>query len=131
MPSLIKRVKSIFKSNSKKDASKQKSSSSLTPVAEAAPKIETTVPTVSTPKATSPAHPKNDHEKHTLAALLKSDAQLAASGLANSPYAKPASNERVQAAKSGLEAKGFKVHLVQNKGEAFETLKSLIPKGAS
>ncbi|KAF9977068.1 hypothetical protein BGZ73_007040 [Actinomortierella ambigua] len=77
------------------------------------------------------AHPKNEHEKHTLAALLKSDKQLAASGLADSPYAKAASEERVQAAKAGLEAKGHKVHLVQNKDEAFSTLKSLIPKGAS
>ncbi|KAF9164677.1 hypothetical protein DFQ26_001162 [Actinomortierella ambigua] len=77
------------------------------------------------------AHPKNEHEKHTFAALLKSDEQLAASGLANSPYAKPASEERVQAAKAGLEAKGFKVHLAQDKTEAFNTLKSLIPKGAS
>ncbi|KAF9164679.1 hypothetical protein DFQ26_001164 [Actinomortierella ambigua] len=132
MPSLLKRVKSIFKS--KKDL-KQKpaaSASTLAPVAEAAPVSKAPVVSATAPQIEAPAtHPKNGHEKHTLAALLKSDEQLAASGLANSPYAKPASEERVQAAKAGLEAKGFKVHLAQNKTEAFNTLKSLIPKGAS
>ncbi|KAF9184240.1 hypothetical protein BGZ51_003485, partial [Haplosporangium sp. Z 767] len=33
--------------------------------------------------------------------------------------------------KAGLEANGFKVHLVYSRGEAFETLKSLIPAGVS
>ncbi|KAG0224013.1 hypothetical protein BGW42_005416, partial [Actinomortierella wolfii] len=96
MPSLIKCVKSIFKSNSKKDARKQSqplaTSSAHTTTTTTAP-APAPVVTV-TQKSVAPAHPKNGHEKHTLAALLKSDAQLAASGLADSPYAKPASNER-------------------------------------
>ncbi|KAF8930266.1 prespore-specific protein [Dissophora ornata] len=75
------------------------------------------------------AHPENTHVTHTFAALAKSDAQLAP--LADSPYTKAASDERVAAAKAGLEASGFKVHVVNTKGEAFETLKSLIPAGAS
>ncbi|KAG0208287.1 hypothetical protein BGX28_000679 [Mortierella sp. GBA30] len=77
----------------------------------------------------APFHPENNQANHTFAALVKSDAQLAP--LADHHYTKPASAERVAAAKAGLEATGFKVHLVQNRGEAFEKLKSLIPAGAS
>ncbi|KAF9964543.1 hypothetical protein BGZ73_001840, partial [Actinomortierella ambigua] len=112
MPSLIKRVKLMFKSGSK-DSIQQKHTAaapSPSPVARSAPAARP-APTVSvTQKPVAPSHPKNEHGKHTLAALLQSDAQLAASGLAHSPYAKPASRERFQAAKAGLEAKGFKVH---------------------
>ncbi|KAF9175461.1 hypothetical protein BGX21_007564 [Mortierella sp. AD011] len=76
-----------------------------------------------------PSHPENTHVNHTFAALAKSDAQLAP--LADHPYTKAASEERVEAAKASLEASGFKVHVVSSRDEAFETLKSLIPAGAS
>ncbi|KAG0032852.1 hypothetical protein BGZ82_006355 [Podila clonocystis] len=75
------------------------------------------------------SHPENDHPEHTFAALAKSDAQLA--HFANSPYTKPASPERIATAKAGLEKNGFKVHVVKDRGQAFETLKCLIPAGAS
>ncbi|KAF9181191.1 hypothetical protein BGZ50_005659 [Haplosporangium sp. Z 11] len=75
------------------------------------------------------AHPENNRPTHTFAALAKSDAQLAA--LADHHYSKAASPERVAAAKAGLEANGFKTHVVENRGEAFELLKTLIPAGAS
>ncbi|KAG0325236.1 hypothetical protein BG000_001881 [Podila horticola] len=67
--------------------------------------------------------------KHTFAALAKSDAQLAR--FSHSLYAKPVSPERIAAARAGLKKNGFKVYVVKNRGEAFETLKSLIPAGAS
>ncbi|KAG0046647.1 hypothetical protein BGZ83_008203 [Gryganskiella cystojenkinii] len=76
-----------------------------------------------------PSHPENTHVNHTFAALVKSDAQLAA--LADHKYTKATSAEQVASAKAGLEANGFKVHVAADKGEAFETLKSLIPAGAS
>ncbi|KAG9065248.1 hypothetical protein KI688_002571 [Linnemannia hyalina] len=75
------------------------------------------------------AHPENTHVTHTFAALAKSDAQLAA--LADHHYSKAVSAERVEAAKAGLEKAGFKVHVVENRGEAFNTIKNLIPAGAS
>ncbi|KAG0263195.1 hypothetical protein DFQ27_001881 [Actinomortierella ambigua] len=154
MPSLISRVKNIFKSNSKDHVSQTNAAHTAAsaptrsapapapapaprpaarPAAPAAPvAAAAAIPAVTVTQTRAAAtHPKNEHEKHTRAALLKSDAQLAASGLANSPYSQPASQERFQTAKAGLEAKGFKVHVAQNKSEAFNTLKSLIPKGAS
>ncbi|KAF8946504.1 hypothetical protein BGZ47_000375 [Haplosporangium gracile] len=75
------------------------------------------------------AHPENTHVSHTFAALAKSDAQLAP--LADHHYSKAVSAERVEAAKAGLEKSGFKVHVVENRGEAFNTIKNLIPAGAS
>ncbi|KAF9905753.1 hypothetical protein EC991_001356 [Linnemannia zychae] len=75
------------------------------------------------------AHPENTHITHTFAALAKSDAQLAP--LADHHYSKAVSAERVEAAKAGLEKAGFKVHVVENRGEAFHTIKNLIPAGAS
>ncbi|KAF9366002.1 hypothetical protein BGX34_006887 [Mortierella sp. NVP85] len=74
-------------------------------------------------------HPENTHVNHTFAALVKADAQLAP--LADHRYAKAASDEQINAAKAGLEGSGFKVHLVNDRSEAFNTLKSLIPNGAS
>ncbi|KAI1318442.1 hypothetical protein EDD11_006526 [Mortierella claussenii] len=74
-------------------------------------------------------HPENTHTSHTFAALVKSDAQLAS--FADHIYSKAVNEERVAAAQTGLEASGFKVHLVATRAEAFETLKSLIPAGAS
>ncbi|KAF9276653.1 hypothetical protein BGZ68_009868 [Mortierella alpina] len=75
------------------------------------------------------SRPENTHVNHTFAALVKSDAQLAA--FADHPYSKAASAERVAAAKAGLVKAGFKVHEVENRDEAFEKVKSLIPAGAS
>ncbi|KAG0346090.1 hypothetical protein BG005_000941 [Podila minutissima] len=75
------------------------------------------------------SHPENDHPEHAFSALAKSDAQLAR--FVNSPYTKPASPERIAAAKAGLEKNGFKVYVVKDRGQAFETLTSLIPVGAS
>ncbi|KAG0080738.1 hypothetical protein BGZ93_002600 [Podila epicladia] len=43
----------------------------------------------------------------------------------------PASPERIAAAKAGLEKNGFIVHVVKDRGQAFETLTSLIPAGES
>ncbi|KAF9939201.1 hypothetical protein BGZ67_009782 [Mortierella alpina] len=75
------------------------------------------------------AHPENTHLNHTFAALAKADAQL--TPLAEHQYTKPVSADRVAAAKAGLEANGFKVHVVESRGEAFQTIKSLIPAGSS
>ncbi|KAG0228849.1 hypothetical protein B0O80DRAFT_427535 [Mortierella sp. GBAus27b] len=75
------------------------------------------------------AHPENTHVNHTFAALAKSDAQLAA--LADHHYTKAASEEQIAAAKAGLETSGFKVHLVNDRTEAFYKLKELIPAGKS
>lgn len=75
------------------------------------------------------SHPENDHPEHTFAALAKSDAQLAR--FSHSLYAKPVSPERIVAARAGLEKNGFQVYVVKNRGKAFETLKSLVPAGAS
>ncbi|KAF9431364.1 hypothetical protein BGZ76_000411 [Entomortierella beljakovae] len=131
MPSIIKSIKNIFKSNSK--ASKKTVAVAAKP--EAATKVATpTEPVVTganTSVATSsaPSHPENTHVNHTFEALVKADAQLAT--LAGNHYSKPASAERVTKAKDALEANGFKVHLVDSRGEAFETLKNLIPTGAS
>ncbi|GJJ68207.1 hypothetical protein EMPS_00553 [Entomortierella parvispora] len=79
----------------------------------------------------APAYPENTNIKHTYEAIIKSDAQLVAGNFEGHKYSKPASPERIAAAKAGLEANGFKVHIANGKGEAFATLKSLIPAGAS
>ncbi|KAG0196843.1 hypothetical protein BGX28_009695 [Mortierella sp. GBA30] len=75
------------------------------------------------------SHPENTHVNHTFTALVKSDSQLAA--FVDHTYSKPVSADRVAATKAGLEANGFKVHVVEGRGQAFETLKSLIPAGSS
>ncbi|KAG0293115.1 hypothetical protein BGZ97_005415, partial [Linnemannia gamsii] len=51
--------------------------------------------------------------------------------LKDGEYSKAASPERFESARAALESKGFKVTVAQNKDEAFETLKTLIPEGAS
>ncbi|KAF9903221.1 hypothetical protein BX616_001691 [Lobosporangium transversale] len=130
MPSLIKKIKNAFKPDTKKSSTKKAiaPTSAAVTTAVTAP-IATVVAstTAQTPRALS--HPENTHVNHTFAALVKSDAQLAA--LADHHYTKPANAECVDAAKAALEANGFKVHLVNSCGEAFETLKGLIPAGAS
>jgi len=130
MPSLIKQIKNIFKSNKKTKTPAAKpaaaASAKAAPVKAAAP-IAAAV--AAAPTKAEPSHPENTHANHTLAALFKSDAQLAP--LANHKYTKVVSAERVEAAKAGLEKAGFKVHLANSRGEAFETVKNLIPAGAS
>ena len=46
-------------------------------------------------------------------------------------YSKPASDDVVEKTRKALEAKTHKVTVVNNKAEALETLKNLVPKGAS
>ncbi|KAG0363807.1 hypothetical protein BC939DRAFT_498398 [Gamsiella multidivaricata] len=123
MPSLFKQIKKIFRSDSKKGMTK-----SVTAV----PTASATVPAVAIASSAAAAvstHPENTHTNHTFAALVKSDAQLAS--LADHHYTKAVGAERVDVAKAALEANGFKVHVVNSRGEAFETLKGLIPSGAS
>ncbi|KAG0287419.1 hypothetical protein BGZ96_008655 [Linnemannia gamsii] len=127
MPSLLKQIKKIFKSKKTASPAASKPAVAAAPVAAAA----AVAPVLKTPiaKVSEPAHPENTHTSHTFAALAKSDAQLAP--FVNHKYTKVVSAERVEAAKAGLEKSGFKVHLVNSRGEAFETIKNLIPAGAS
>ncbi|KAG0204498.1 hypothetical protein BGX28_003592 [Mortierella sp. GBA30] len=134
MPSLIKQIKNLFKSDSKKAKKALPTAPSTSNVKATAPApavaaVASTAPVLAAIKTSTPSHPENPHVNHTFAALVKSDSQLAA--LANHQYTKPVSAERLTAAKASLEANGFKVHVVENRGEAFETLKSLIPAGSS
>lgn len=71
------------------------------------------------------SHPENTNLAETFAGLTTSDAKVA--HLAGDHFSKPASAERVSAAKAGLEKNGFKVHVVNTRADAFETLKHLIP----
>ncbi|KAF9313996.1 hypothetical protein BG003_004596 [Podila horticola] len=75
------------------------------------------------------SHPENTNLAETFAVLSKSDAKV--NHLFGNHFSKPASAERVNAAKAGLEKTGFKVHVVNTRADAFETLKQLIPAGAS
>ncbi|KAI1295970.1 hypothetical protein EDD11_007671 [Mortierella claussenii] len=139
MPSILKQIKNIFKSNSKNSAKKGAAAgaaSSKSATAAPVPAVATSATPVATATATTtahtsatPSHPENTHVNHTFTALVKSDAQLAA--LADHHYTKPVSAERVNLTTAALEANGFKVHVVNSRGEAFETLKSLIPAGSS
>ncbi|KAG0046649.1 hypothetical protein BGZ83_008205 [Gryganskiella cystojenkinii] len=138
MPSLIKSIKKIFRSDSKKSkktVAAPASAPAATKIVAAAPTaaVATVAPVAPVLDAVevsaTPSHPENTHANHTFEALLKSDAQLAA--LAGHKYTKVVSAERVAAAKAGLEANGFKVTVASSRGEAFETLKSLIPAGSS
>ncbi|KAF9112245.1 hypothetical protein BGX27_003754, partial [Mortierella sp. AM989] len=79
--------------------------------------------------SSTPSHSESYHSSRTFDALAKSDTQLAA--LSGHYYSKTVSAEPVNTTKTALEANSFKVHLVNSRGEAFETLKSLIPSGAS
>ncbi|KAF8941270.1 prespore-specific protein [Dissophora ornata] len=73
--------------------------------------------------------PENTNLAETFAELTKSDKEI--TSLTSSHFAKAASAERVNAAKAGLEANGFKVHLVNTRHDAFEAIKNLIPAGTS
>ncbi|KAF9942409.1 hypothetical protein BGZ67_001765 [Mortierella alpina] len=129
MPSLIKQIKNLFKSDSKKSAKKVASTAKPAASVAATAAAPSAAPVLAAIKTSTASHPENTHTNHTFAALVKSDTQLAA--LAGHHYSKPASADRVAAAKAGLEANGFKVHVVESRGAAFDTLKSLIPSGAS
>ncbi|KAG0335408.1 hypothetical protein BG004_008465 [Podila humilis] len=132
MPSIIKTIKKIFKSDSK--SSKKTVAAPITPAKVAAKETTAAAPVAAVAVAavaapTAPSHPENTHVNHTFAALAKADSQLAS--LAEHKYTKAASSERVATTKAGLEANGFKVHLVKSRGEAFETIKNLIPAGVT
>ncbi|KAI1320012.1 hypothetical protein EDD11_002343 [Mortierella claussenii] len=73
--------------------------------------------------------PENTFAATTFEALVNKDAQIA--HFKDGHYSKAASPERFNAAKAGLEAKGFKVTVAENKDDAYEKLKGLIPNGAS
>jgi len=70
-------------------------------------------------------HPENTNPAETFAALTKSDPKVA--HLVGNHFSKPASAERVNAAKAGLEKNGFKVYVVNTRDDAFETIKTMIP----
>jgi hypothetical protein len=69
--------------------------------------------------------PKSTFEDVTFESLVKTDDQLKA--LQNSQYRQPASDARIATAKAALEKRGFKVHVVKDRAEAFDKVKSLIP----
>ncbi|KAF8943235.1 hypothetical protein BGZ47_005659 [Haplosporangium gracile] len=73
--------------------------------------------------------PQNTNLAETFAELTKTDDKV--TSLANSHFSKPASAERLNAAKAGLEKNGFKVHVVNTRADAFEALKNLIPAGVT
>ncbi|KAG0255730.1 hypothetical protein DFQ27_006099 [Actinomortierella ambigua] len=73
--------------------------------------------------------PNNSFANHTLAAFVAKDDKV--KHLTDHPLTKAASEERINIAKAGIEAKGHKVHVVADKDAAFELVKSLIPDGAS
>ncbi|KAF9174326.1 hypothetical protein BGX21_005633 [Mortierella sp. AD011] len=73
--------------------------------------------------------PQNTNLKETHAELTKNDEKV--QSLASSHYSKPASAERINAAKAALEANGFKVYVVNTRADAFEAVKNLIPTGKS
>ncbi|KAF8944965.1 hypothetical protein BGZ52_010140, partial [Haplosporangium bisporale] len=62
----------------------------------------------------------------TFDALAKEDD--AVSHLQNSAYSRPASDDRIAKAKAAMEAKGFVVHVVNDKDEAFNKTLELIPE---
>ncbi|KAF9583112.1 hypothetical protein BGW38_010217 [Lunasporangiospora selenospora] len=73
--------------------------------------------------------PKSTFDDVTYDSLLQADPALAP--CKGSPYRNAASDERIERARQGLESKGFKTHVVSDRDEAFDKVKSLIPAGAS
>ncbi|KAK3846858.1 MAG: hypothetical protein J3R72DRAFT_471165 [Linnemannia gamsii] len=73
--------------------------------------------------------PKSTFEDVTWKSFLTYEPELNA--LAGSKYRHLASDEAVERTKNSLEARGFKVHVVANKDEAFQKVVSLIPAGSS
>ncbi|KAF9112238.1 hypothetical protein BGX27_003747 [Mortierella sp. AM989] len=124
IPNIPSILKSIFKSDSKRSTKNSAVAPTVTEAEVTAVKASDV-----TQVSSAPSHPKSDYSSHTFDALVKSDTQLAA--LSGHPYSKTISVEPVHTTKTALEANGFKVHLVNSQGEAFETLKSSILGGAS
>ncbi|KAF9121901.1 hypothetical protein BGW39_010171 [Mortierella sp. 14UC] len=91
------------------------------------------LPTMSANLSTSaPAaieRPKSTFEEVTWKAFLTHEPEL--NSLADSKYRHLPSDETVEKTKKALEARGFKVHVVANKDEAFQKVVSLIPAGSS
>ncbi|KAG0046648.1 hypothetical protein BGZ83_008204 [Gryganskiella cystojenkinii] len=79
--------------------------------------------------SSSQSRPKSTFEDVTFDSLAQSDSQL--SPLKDSHYRRPASDARIAKTKAALEKKGFKVHVVEDRAQAFDKVKSLIPNGAS
>ncbi|KAG0318256.1 hypothetical protein BGZ99_005803 [Dissophora globulifera] len=73
--------------------------------------------------------PANTHVNITFEALVNVDEQIA--HLKDGAYSKAASPERFETTRAALEAKGFKVTVAEDKDDAFEKLRSLIPAGVS
>jgi len=70
--------------------------------------------------------PESTFSHVTFDVLTKEDA--AVSHLQNSAYTRPASDDRIANAKAAMEAKGFVVHVVKDKDEAFNKTLELIPE---
>ncbi|KAF9363769.1 hypothetical protein BGX34_003376 [Mortierella sp. NVP85] len=75
------------------------------------------------------SRPENTFAHTNFHALVETDKQIA--HLKDGAYSKPVSAERFNIAKAGLESKGFKVTVAEDKDDAFEKLKTLIPEGAT
>ncbi|KAF8946505.1 hypothetical protein BGZ47_000376 [Haplosporangium gracile] len=73
--------------------------------------------------------PTSTFEEVTWKAFLTHEPELNA--LADSKYRHLASEDTVEKTKKALEARGFKVHVVNNKDEAFQKVVSLIPAGST
>jgi hypothetical protein len=75
------------------------------------------------------SRPENTFAHTNFHALVETDKQIA--HLKDGAYSKPVSAERFNIAKAGLESKGFKVTVAEDKDDAFEKLKTLIPDVSS
>ncbi|KAF9905754.1 hypothetical protein EC991_001357 [Linnemannia zychae] len=73
--------------------------------------------------------PKSTFENDTWESFLTHEPELKVH--ANSKYRHLPSDETVEKTKKALEARGFHVHVVANKDEAFKKVVSLIPAGSS
>ncbi|KAG0335407.1 hypothetical protein BG004_008464 [Podila humilis] len=72
--------------------------------------------------------PSSTFDNVSFDALTKEDA--AVSHLRDSAYTKPASDEKIDKAKAAMEAKGFIVHVVNDRDAAFHKVLELIPETA-
>ncbi|KAF9932943.1 hypothetical protein FBU30_006929 [Linnemannia zychae] len=84
---------------------------------------------ISTSAPVNVERPKSTFDDVTLKALLEHEPQLKTS--TDSKYFKVPDDETIEKTKKALEARGFKVHVVSNKDEAFKKVVSLIPAGSS
>ncbi|KAG0205844.1 hypothetical protein BGX33_007716 [Mortierella sp. NVP41] len=83
----------------------------------------------STSASVAVERPKSTFEEVTWKAFLTHEPELNA--LADSKYRNPASDEKIEKTKAALEARGFKVHVVENKDQAFQKVVELIPAGST